>query len=421
MSEWYYDRDSYQIVDSMMAPKYSDLIEDYLQRVPEYPYYRGNIPVPGKKPEIPPDYINPIPTYLTGAGIATAVGVGNFLTRNYRQKNIGNDYTMPTFVRTGLTNYRKSIKTKPKTVKGAKAKAQKKIAQRRSTAPKKAGKNIQAINKQIKDLRKAVNVDLSTHTYKRTDTPAYAQSLIGRCNHLLVDVNTVSKIETMIANLRFFNPSAPATLVTVDAGSGTYSRDYKITNIHSKLIFRNNYNVPAHVKVYLCKAKKDTATSPLTEYTSALTDSVITASVDETSPLMYITDMERVKENWDISVEFDQVLPSGGQGEVSHNTGEFSYDPSDADTNTNAYQKKNKAFAWVIRLQGVLGHDTTSPNARTLLVSALDYYNTVKAVIKYDAGTQLDDYYITESRSTTGTTLITGVPVIPDNIPYSDS
>lgn len=355
--------------------------------------------------------------------LSAVVGVGNYLTRNFRQKIIlDNDNTMPSYVRSGLTNYKRKGMSRPKTVKSAqkaskRASMNRKNKKARKVAKKVVSKSIAGVSKQIDELRKKVGVTLSKHVYKKAEAGSSLQSLVGRCSHTLIEPVTPTKLEGYMANFRFFNPSAPSTLVTSDISSGTYAKDVKVKNIHSKLHFSVVNMTPVHLRVYLCKPKRDTATTPLEEYTNGIADQVITASIDETDALLYITDIERVRENWEIDCVLDKVLPNGSIETVSHNTGEFDYDPSHTDSETVKYQKRNKAFAWVIRCEGTLGHDNTTPFARTLLnVDGVDYMHTIKADFEYDAGIQLNDIYISENRAQTGTSFITGVPVIPDNI-----
>lgn len=277
------------------------------------------------------------------------------------------------------------------------------------------------LNKQIQDLRKAVNMDKSTHIYKSCDTGVFSSST-GRCSHSAINANTVSKLETYLANLEYYDPSTPGTLLTASGATGTYSRDFKFKNIHSKLTFSNNYMVPARLKVYCCKAKIDSSTGVITTYTEGITDQVITAGADETDALLYLNDIERVKENWDVDCVLDVLLHAGQMAEISHNTGEFNYDPSHVDSFADTYQKQYKAFEWIIRLESVLGHDSNTPYQRTLSSVELDYQHFIKADIEYDAGIQLNRIFIDDNRGQTPVgSILVGVRPISDNVSYSGS
>lgn len=377
------------------------------------------------------DYYAPFYHNAIGTGLETAlgIGVGNFLTRNFRQKIIFDNnivQTMPSNKSVSVAQLRGKLYTKLKNSKPAsKAVARNRPNRKSKKTPKSQRKfankkTIQGLGQQVKEIRKMINVPLSTHVRKLVDTPTSIASLVGRCNHVVVEPVTPTKIETAMDSFRFFNPSAPATLITADYSSGTYMKDVKIKNIRSKLVFRLTNNTPAYLRVYLCKPKNDTALTPLSEYTAALADQVVTAGVDETDALLYITDMEKVRENWEIDCVIDKLLVNGQTEIATHNTGEFTYDPSATDGVVQAYQKRNKSFAWLIRVEGPLGHDTAAPNARTLLnVEGMDYQHFTKYEFQYDSGgAQLNDISIVENRSQSAAaaTLVTGVPVVPDNM-----
>lgn len=348
---------------------------------------------------------------VKGLAIPTAVASGNFQTRQFRQKYfIGNNYNMPfNYGKQGLTNYRKKIKPKAGTT--AKNLRVKEARQNK--------KNVKALGQQIAKLHKAIKADRSTHIYKKL-TSSDLDSAIGLCNHTYFAPNRVSELEVAIANLRYYDPSNPATLLTASGATGTFSRDIHIKNAHSKLRFRNNYQVPARVKVYLCLTKHDTNDHPITTYEAGITDQVISGG-DSTTPAIYLNDIEVVKEAWKIDCVFDKVLMPSFEGSVSHSTGAFEYDPAHTDTDSTAYQKRYKAFAWVVRLEGVCGHDTVA-DQQTLLPASLDIESFYKVDIVYDAGINLNDIYVSDTRGTTFTNsgVVSSFPVA-DNITYSAS
>lgn len=286
---------------------------------------------------------------------------------------------------------------------------------------KRSYSSTKSLAKEVKSLKQAINSINSTHTYKWCFTSSL-KSLIGRCNHTSWGFSS-NAIETFSANLRFYDPAAPATLVTADPNTGTYARDINFKNVYVKLLMRNNYQVPARVKVYLCKVKNDTNDAILTTYTNAITDQVINASVDETDALIHLTDIERVKENWNIDCVVDKVLEPGQEATASHSTGSFAYDPSHLDQNSDIYQKRFKSFIFVVRVEGVLGHDTTVATEQSLLLAGVDTMLSYKSVIEYNSGgADLDDIYIKEDRIQSFTNGgVASLKPIADNIAYSIS
>lgn len=356
--------------------------------------------------------------------LSTGVAQGNFLTRNFRQKTfLDNNMAGPKNYKSKGMSKAKVVKkgTKPKSKPRSKAVAMnsknKTNVKTKAVAPK---NSIKGVNQQLVAIKKALAPLTATHLYKRCDATAITASAMGKCAHTLIEPLTPTLIETYMANFRFFDPNVSG-LVTKDYSTGTYAKDVTVKNIHSKLNFGLTNNTPAYVRIYLCKAKRDTANSPIDDYTNGIADQVISAG-STTSALLYLTDIERVRENWDIDCVFDQLVVNGQQWSVSHNTGEFKYDPAVVDSESQKYQKRHKAFAWVVRVEGTIGHDNTTPFARTIAnVEGVDCTHTIKADFVYDAGVQLNDIYITENRASSGTSIIVGVPCVPDNIAASFS
>lgn len=329
------------------------------------------------------------------------------------KKNIARKYRMPIAYPSRLykaTHTRKA--TRPK-----------KVVPKKKPTNRKNKKNIKAkspmtLQKQISQIAKKVNLQTSKHTY-RYAAASYCVANVGECDHVEITPVTPTLLETYTDNLEFFNPAAPGTLTVGDPSAATYSHDIKFKNIHSKITVKNNFMVPANVKVYLCIAKSDQPDNLITQYLAGIADTVVTGGADAESSLVYLTDIERLREQWDIDCVIDKHLPCGHQASASHNTGEFNYDPSQNDSET-AYQKQNRYFVWVVRVQGDLGHDSTNVTTEIGLVSAgVDIMWEAKAEILYDSGgVQLNRVSFNDQRRTSAFTNsgLTGVPVIPDNI-----
>lgn len=348
-----------------------------------------------------------------GLGLATNIGVGNFMTRKQRQKTFLGSNNM---YRSQLTNYRSRMPPAKKPT------ARKNVGTKGGPKKRKAGrqnprKALTGVNKQIQQLRKAVNADRSFHTHRRGDSGRVVIATNEACEHDVISPLTPSLIEAFTNNLRYFNPSVPGTLVTADATTATYSHDMKFKNVYAKLHFKNNYLVPVDVKIYLCIAKNDTNSTPIATMESGISDQY-TSAQDSNDALVYLTDIERVKEQWKVDCVFDKTLYAGQEGTVTHSTGEFDYDPSHFDEETTIYQKQWKAFTWVVRLDGPLSHD--SVNAGTEIGrsrATIDYELLTTVNIEYDAGINLNDYSVDENRTLTFTNgPLCSVSPIPDNI-----
>lgn len=331
-----------------------------------------------------------------------------------QKKNISSNYRMAGYKapmprkyvskKTGKTTYRRP----PTSKKGATNRKNK------SNQPKPKAKN--TLVKQVKDLQKKVNISLSKHTHR------YAEGFLisafdGECDHYEVSPLTTARFEAYTNNLRYYNPATPGTLTTADPTTATYSQDIKVKNVYTKLTFKNNNFIPVNVKVYLCKLKHDTASGVLSEYTNAIADQVITAGADTESLMIYLTDIERLRENWNIDCVLDKRLTAGQVATCGHGTGEYDYDPSEQDAD-DEYKVRNKYFAFVVRVQGDLAHDSTNTSTEHGIMNVnLDCMEETKAEFIYDAGgVSLNDISFNDQRSSFTNGSITCLPSIPDNL-----
>lgn len=331
------------------------------------------------------------------------------------EKIILDNNKMPKIIYRRRGGYRSSSSKKPSSKKYSQQKNGSTVYKK---TYRKAYRKKTTLRKQVKTLKKAVESDNAHHTYKQVQTGTFS-SAVGLCNHDSLTINTAGNIEGYCANLRYFNPATPGTLTTANPATGTYSSKIHFDNVYSKLMLRNNYQVPVKVKVYLVKPKGDTNINPHTYYSNGITDQVIGGG-DETTPTIYLNDIDVFKEQWSIKVLKDVVLDAGAWCEVKHSTGKFDYDPSLFDSHTVAYQPKFKSAVFMIRLEGVLGHDTTVTTEHTNLAGQVDYMRTTVAKITYDAGVNLNDIYISDGRDASFTNggVVSSKPVA-DNIGYS--
>lgn len=347
-----------------------------------------------------------------------AVGYGQYKNRHFRQKYfLGSGYN--DMYRSQLINYRSRMpRAKQSTNRKNKSNVPKKQSRKVHRA-KSTRKNITALANQVKDIRKTLKQDKSKHTHRYADS-GIISSLDAECDHVALNPVTTARLEGATDGLRYFDPAVPGTLLTADSTTGAYSHDVVFKNVHSKLEVRNNYQVPARIKIYCCVAKSDGDHSPIEVYTNALPDQCVTAGADAESIMMFLTDIERVTEQWNIDCVVDKVLEGGQMASASHNTGEFHYDPSHQDTETTVYQKIRKSFCWVVRIEGVIAHDTAQAEYGISRAS-VDYNLVNKYEIIYDAGINLNDFSFNETRDTAFTNAppVVSLKPVADNIAYS--
>lgn len=272
---------------------------------------------------------------------------------------------------------------------------------------------IASISKKLRKIQRHVNNEQATHTHRRLDisqliAPAYVVTYGD------YDKGNLTSLHLACAALRYYNPGTNA-LVTNDAGAGTYNNEVLIT-VSRKLVIRNNYQVPANIQVYSQTPKVDTSIAPYQACVNGLADQ---GGVAITSPLVYYSDSEENKAYWYSKKLKDMIIQPGQQVMVSHQTKEFPFDFSNADTHALQYQKKLGAHVFTVRLQGVFGHDSVAAAEVATLSAGLDIAQYVTYKIVYDAGKSLSDFSISNNQSTfTNGGLVSNKPV-SDNQAYS--
>lgn len=296
----------------------------------------------------------------------------------------------------------KNIKTKSTTKSKRKAK---------STAPVK-GK----IGKEIRQIKKQLKSDQAYHTFK-TSNVDYVNASEGTCSHIMIGGYSNTQLETACSYLRYYDPSVPGTLVTAAGGTGTYNRDIHFNSVHGSINVRNNYQIPARVKIYVLSVKSDTHIEPLTYYSDGVTDQVVTGG-SVNAPDLYLTDIDLLTEQWKVKCLKSKLLQPGQELTAYHVAKSFDYNPAMVDSHNVQYQKKYKAFRFIVRVEGALGHDTVQ-NEQGLLQSSVDVQFTMVYKITYDAGVNLNDISIVDNRNTFTTAGVVSNKPVSDNQQYS--
>jgi hypothetical protein len=294
-------------------------------------------------------------------------------------------------------------------------KSKRKTYKRRAYKPK--AKVDKKQSKQINAIWKALKSDQALHTHRRRDFLQIGSSVNQVVNTGIESINT-SNLEAAMAFLRYYDPSVPGTLITADAATGTYTRQIHFKSVSQKLTCRNNYQVPCWVTVYGCTPKNDTNITAPSFYSSGVTDQTI-GPLAVTSPLLWPTDIKMVTDNWNMKRMKHKFLQPGAQFSVSHYGKSFDYDPSNVDTHNLQFQKKYQAFQYVIRVEGVYGHDTAAAEATTLQAQ-IEAFVDSKFVMTYDAGVNLVDYSADNNASSSFTNGgVSSNKPVSDNQAYS--
>lgn len=273
------------------------------------------------------------------------------------------------------------------------------------------------VRKQIKELKRIANTNMGTLTYR--------DRRISRClttanvkNYILVpgDPN-YTQMETVLGQLRFFNPSSPGTLIQGNGSTGTYFRKFNFKTIASKCKVTNNYQVPCQVTVMCATVRLDTNINPATAYQDGLAD---IGAPSATSNLVYWSDSPQFSELWKITKQTKKVLQPGKTLTLRHALKDIMYDVSLSDSHNLTYQKDLKSFVWIVQIQGVQGHDTSADQQGTL-PAGVDVQADYTYVVSYDAGIDLKFLYVTDSSTGFTNGGVVSEKPVADNIAYSVS
>jgi hypothetical protein len=277
-------------------------------------------------------------------------------------------------------------------------------------------KRTKSLRAKVNELAKAVSLEQGTHLYKKRACGRYEGS--PAAVDYYVNPFYTASIKAALANLRYFDPANPGTLVTgVDNTTGTYSRICRIAWVTRSLTLKNSYEVPISLTVYSCFATSDTSTNPETLITNSCVDEVLNG--DETSNLIKPFELSQVRAMWRSAGSTKRVLQPGQTMTVRQRIPGFDYKPALEDVQTDFYQKRYNAHTWLLRLEGVIGHDSTLGEYNTL-DNAVDYDQRDNIMIHYDAGTAVRDIYVADTASAGFTNVgLTGVRPATDNQAYS--
>lgn len=278
-------------------------------------------------------------------------------------------------------------------------------------------KEVCKLSNQIKELKHAESASLGKMTYRS----------IKAWNHLVGDnvqsdasyaINRPADYETVLANLKYYDPAVPGTLVTASAATGTYQKNFLVKNIFSKLSMRNNYQTDVEVIAYLCTPKSDSSISPASAWTDGITTDAgnITA---RTEYGCYPTDFDVFRDLWKAKRACSKILSPGQSTEVSHSVQNVEYDPALYDEHSASYQQRFKTFVWLVVLKGTVAHDTAVSAQQGTIAGGLDVIQSETWTIQYDAGVNLSYVVLDTTLDTPTNSFVQSHQPIADNIGYS--
>lgn len=272
-------------------------------------------------------------------------------------------------------------------------KSNKRYKARKQKIPRKA----KTIKAKVKRLERKVNSNISEHVYRSRTVNA----LIAAVNVQNSSVNnmiTNQTIDNAIANLRYFDPATPGTLLTADVGASTYNQSITIKSMYSNATIRNNYAVPLYLKAYVCEPKVDTSISPLSAWTNGLADQ---GNPSATFPCMYPSDSDQFNELWKITALKKVFLQPGQQVEVSHSSKRpFIFDPSLEDSHPSTYNIKWSPAALFCQVSGAIAHDSALDEQGSIGCGIDILIDTTIKVSYNSGGPKLKDFTVSNASAT---------------------
>lgn len=271
---------------------------------------------------------------------------------------------------------------------------------------------IAKMQKQISSIKRTANSDQGTLVYRRLTADRIRQVADSVQGVGLVDLSNASILETVLGQLRYYNPSAPATLVTADGTTGAYYKRFMFTKVYTNIMIRNNYQVPVEATMYICAIKQDTNITPTTAWSNGMTD---ISNVTSGSLGTYPTDSNQFIELWKIAKKTTRRLNPGESMTLTYGVPSFTYDPSYADSHGSSYLTTHHNYACMIVVHGAVGHDTITAEVGKSQ-SGVDMFQTTTFKVEYPAGADIKYVYV----DTSGVSTFTNAGVV-SNMPVSDN
>lgn len=268
------------------------------------------------------------------------------------------------------------------------------------------GTKINKLSRQVKDINYTLKHDMAKHTNRRRATGGSSSLHNDETILNLVPISGGS-IKTAIANLRYYDPSAPGTLVTANAATGTYSRHITIKNIHSTLRIRNNYHVPMRFEMASFTPRGGTNVNCITAVANSKADNFVGGPIGNPTNLFF-SDYEQLKKLYKKEKSSGlRTMNPGSTYEMSFNTGKFDFDPSVFADDPESFQSRFKSLQWLVRHFGELAHDSVNLGTEVgYSGSSLDFEILTNVEIEYDAGTSLNDISVDSNVSTFTTSAV---------------
>lgn len=263
------------------------------------------------------------------------------------------------------------------------------------------------LKQKVNRIQKQLATSEGTYVKKTRYHDQILVANVNEVNYGTLSFNSTVSLESAIDSVKYFDPAAPGTLVTVNLAAATYQQSVRFVNTYGRISIRNNFGVPCNATMYILKCKTDTSITPTTAMSNSLADESASTIVN---PQIYPSDCHEFNDLWRIVRSKSVYLEAGKESSISMSLPAFNYDVSRSDTQTSAYQKYFHGSAFLVRLEGVMAHGATAGYG--ISKAGLDVAYDTHYVIKYPAGVNVN--YIETSHTTsafTGTVQVSELDV----------
>lgn len=225
-----------------------------------------------------------------------------------------------------------------------------------------------------------------------------------------------STIEAALTNLRFYDTATNA-IVTKDLSSGTYMRQILFPYIMQTCTWTNNYQVPVKCQFYMLGTRADTNVSADSYFTGGLVD---IGNPSPTAVNVYPSDSTHLTRACYVKSSKKCILGPGKSVTLKHVKRNVIYEPAYEDTHAQNYQDRFGTVQPALRLEGLVGHDTTLTEVGQI-PGGVDCLIKTTFVISYDAGINLKTVEVVDTNDTFTNGGVITMRAIPDNVAYSVS
>lgn len=264
------------------------------------------------------------------------------------------------------------------------------IKSKRRYKPRRTNK-FKTLSKKVKSLQQS-NANTITKFISREYGSSRISTNDNAGDYYYTDTNFTSFLENAIINMKWFNPSAPGTLVSVDYSSGTFSKNIFVTSSTLTLTARNNCRVPALCHFWYCLLKGDTSLDPRQLIINSVSDN---GNMTVNSLSLMPSDCDQLHDLWKVKKAKSMILQPGQQTSVFMKSPKFKYNPAVTDSHAQEYQMSNKPIAILMKVQGVPAHDQTNFASEIGVIGVRNVDVTFKRTIKfeYDGGANITQYF----------------------------